>query len=315
MYHRRPLSGALIGRFNRDLLNSGFHGGVRFATLGSVPADTPSAQRFGVVRFGAFEADLRSRELRKQGRQLRIQDQPFAILALLLEQAGTVVTREELRERLWPSDTFVDFDHSLNTAVNKLREVLGDSATKPRFIETLARRGYRFVAEVQTEGPIEPSPALGSASVSPVAAPEHDLPKAHRGLTRTLFALLQLMYLTFYLEALIHWEGVYRIAWPEAGVPIVFIAVLVTAAVGIPLRCYLLSAVGFDYSRLGEKFGRIFLGVLLLDQCWAVAPFLILDHIGFGIALGSTAALLYVPFAERTLIRMAYTASAIRSDA
>jgi len=271
-----------------------------------VPTDLPSTTHLRVFRFGTFEANLRSRELRKQGRQLRVQDQPFAVLALLLQRAGTVVTREELRERLWPSDTFVDFDHSLNTAVNKLREVLGDSATKPRFIETLARRGYRFVAEVQTEGPIEPSPSLTSGSASPQPAPEHDLPKAHRGLTRTLFALLQLMYLTFYIEALIHWEGLYRIAWPEARLPIVFIAVLVTAAVGIPLRCYLLSAVGFDYSRLGEKFSRIFLGVLLLDQLWAVSPFLILGHIGFGIALGATAALLYVPFAERTLIRMAY---------
>ena len=116
------------------------------------------------------------------------------------------------------------------------------------------------------------------------------------------------MYLTFYIEALIHWEGVYRIAWPEAGLPTVFIAVLVTAAVGIPLRCYLLSAVGFDYSRLGKKFQRIFPGVFLLDQLWAIAPFLLLSQIGFGAALGSTAALLYVPFAERTLIRMAYPA-------
>jgi hypothetical protein len=114
------------------------------------------------------------------------------------------------------------------------------------------------------------------------------------------------MYLIFYVEALIHWEGVYRVAWPEAGVPIVFIAVLVTAAVGIPLRFYLLSATGFDYSRLGEKFSRMFPGILLLDQLWAAAPFLILTRIGFGIALGATAALLYVPFAERTLVRMAY---------
>jgi cholera toxin transcriptional activator len=273
-----------------------------------VPADLPSTTHLRVFRFGAFEADLRSRELRKQGRQLRVQDQPFAVLAMLLERAGTVVTREELRERLWPSDTFVDFDHSLNTAVNKLREVLGDSASKPRFIETLARRGYRFVADVQTDGQGDPAPALVGATISSVADAEHDLPKAHRGLTRTLFALLQFMYLAFYIEALIHWEGVYRIAWPEAGLPVVFIAVLVTAAMGIPLRCYLLSAAGFDYSRLGEKFGRIFLGVLLLDQLWAVAPFLIVGHIGFGIALGATAALLYVPFAERTLIRMAYPA-------
>jgi len=259
-----------------------------------------------------FEADLQARELRKSGRRLRLQDQPFFVLAALLERPGTVVTREELRQRLWPADTFVDFDHSLNTAVNKLREVLGDSAASPRFIETLARRGYRFVAEVEKD--LSPSESIPKVVPNPLRDPwallaadsEHDLPKPHRGVTRTLFALIQLMYLVFYVVALFHAEAVYQIAWPLSGFPTVFIAVLVTAAVGIPLRLYLLSGTAFDYSRLGEKFNKIFLGVLILDQLWAIAPFLVTDRIGFGPALGTTAALLYVPFAERTLIRMAY---------
>ena len=257
------------------------------------------------MRFGLFEADLHSRELRKTGRRLRVQEQPFSVLAALLGRPGMIVTREELRAELWPADTFVDFDHSLNTAVNKLREILGDSATEPRFIETVARRGYRFVAEIEKrEDPqVTPKNAVaGSPSHS-----EHDLPHAHRGLTRTLFALIQLMYLAFYVAALFHWEDVYRVAWPGIGLPIVFVAVLVTACAGIPLRFYLLSGVAFDYSRLGDKFHRIFLGILLLDQLWAVAPFLLLSRIGFGPALGATAALLYVPFAERTLLRMAYS--------
>src|SRR5216684_4570308 len=102
-----------------------------------------------IARFGVFELDLAAGELRKNGAKLRLQEQPFQVLALLLERAGDVVTREELRQKLWPADTFVDFDHSLNTAVNKLRELLGDSASSPRYIETLARRGYRFIAPVQ----------------------------------------------------------------------------------------------------------------------------------------------------------------------
>lgn len=256
------------------------------------------------MRFGVFEAHLEARELRKSGRRLRLQDQPFFLLAILLERPGTVITREELRQRLWPADTFVDFDHSLNTAVNKLREVLGDSATNPRFIETLARRGYRFVADVQRVETTAPDVVATPAASPGTTRLEHELPKPHRGLTRILFALIQLMYLVFYVVALFHAEDVSRISWP--GVPIVFVAVLVTAAVGIPLRLYLLSAVAFDYSRLGEKFSKIFLGILLLDQLWAIAPFLLMDHIGFGPALGATAALLYVPFAERTLVRMAY---------
>ena len=100
------------------------------------------------VRFGAFELDLRAGELRKEGVKVKLQDQPFQILAILLEQPGQVVTREALRGKLWPSDTFVDFDHSLNKAVNKLREALDDSAESPRFIETLAKRGYRFLEQL-----------------------------------------------------------------------------------------------------------------------------------------------------------------------
>jgi Tol biopolymer transport system component/DNA-binding winged helix-turn-helix (wHTH) protein len=106
-----------------------------------------------IVRFGVFEADLHTRELRKNGLRIRLPDQPFQVLAMLLERPGEMVTREELRERLWPEGTFVDFEHSLNAAVKKLREALGDSADNPRFVETLARRGYRFIAPVQTEGP------------------------------------------------------------------------------------------------------------------------------------------------------------------
>jgi len=102
-----------------------------------------------VVRFGAYEVDLRSAELRKSGVKLRLTGQPFQILAILLEQQGELVTREELQKRLWPADTFVDFDRGLNAAINRVREALGDSAENPRFVETLPRRGYRFIGQVE----------------------------------------------------------------------------------------------------------------------------------------------------------------------
>jgi TolB-like protein/DNA-binding winged helix-turn-helix (wHTH) protein/Flp pilus assembly protein TadD len=102
----------------------------------------------GRVRFGVFEADLRTGELWKNGSRIRLQEQPFQVLALLLERRGSTVTRDELRNRLWTADTFVDFDHGLNKAINKIRETLGDSAASPRFVETVARRGYRFIADV-----------------------------------------------------------------------------------------------------------------------------------------------------------------------
>jgi TolB-like protein/DNA-binding winged helix-turn-helix (wHTH) protein/Flp pilus assembly protein TadD len=103
----------------------------------------------GRYRFGVFELDLRAGELRKHGLRVRLQEQPFQVLAALLEHPGEVVTREEIQKKLWPADTFVDFDHGLNKTINKIREALGDSAESPRFVETVARRGYRFLAEVK----------------------------------------------------------------------------------------------------------------------------------------------------------------------
>ena len=100
------------------------------------------------VCFGVFEADLTSGELRKRGRKVALQDQPFQVLALLLRRRGEIVTREELQHALWPADTYVEFEHGVNTAIKKLRQALGDSAVNPRFIETLPRKGYRFIAPV-----------------------------------------------------------------------------------------------------------------------------------------------------------------------
>jgi len=104
--------------------------------------------RAGIVRFGAFEVDLRSGELRKGGAKIKLYGQPFNVLAILLERPGQVVTREELQQTLWAADTFVDFEHALNKAINRVREALGDDADNPRFVETLPRRGYRFIAPV-----------------------------------------------------------------------------------------------------------------------------------------------------------------------
>jgi TolB-like protein/DNA-binding winged helix-turn-helix (wHTH) protein len=116
-----------------------------------------------VVRFGAFEADLRSEELRKYGQRLRVPGQSFQILKRLLDKPGQLVTREELQTKLWPADTFVDFDHGVNAAMNRLREALGDSADKPKFIETLPRRGYRFIGPINGVGAAEIAPGRVSS--------------------------------------------------------------------------------------------------------------------------------------------------------
>ena len=148
-------------------------------------------QHSGRRRFGVFEVDLRAGELRKRGLQVRLQEQPFQVLVLLLEHPGEVVTREELQKKLWPADTFVDFDHGLNKAINKIRDALGDSAESPRFVETVARRGYRFLAEVRavdattarsSEPPVEaPSQAKGRGPANLA-----DLPAGHKRLAALL---------------------------------------------------------------------------------------------------------------------------------
>src|SRR5467141_3939223 len=144
-----------------------------------------------VLRFDTFELDLRAGELHKHGVKLRLQGQPVQLLAILLQSAGNLVTREELRSQLWPADTFVDFDHSLHNAVGRIREVLGDSAEIPRYIETLPRRGYRFIAPVEeVQAPRIPGPNGNKKTREGVAAAP---PTARQSRTRAALAVTLLI--------------------------------------------------------------------------------------------------------------------------
>jgi len=274
-----------------------------------------------IFRFGLYELDGSTGELRKEGKaRPRVQGQPLEVLLHLLARPGDVVTREELRLQLWPADTFVDYDHSLNTAVNKLRDALSDSAENPRFIQTIPRRGYRFVApvEVVADGApdlAESKPKIGPGAETPAAVPSEsrnfglsdagDLPEAPRRVVQVLFSLIQVMYLSFYVIslALLQWvepvlsEGVQHTKWLLA-------LLIVTALVGIPVRLYLFSAAILGYRGLPVKFLRLFPFVLPLDELWALAPFLLVDEIGIGLALAATAALVYLPFSQRSLMLM-----------
>src|SRR6184192_4396236 len=136
--------------------------------MAAEPHEAGPERQSSVVRFAEFELDLRTAELRKRGLRLRLQEQSFQVLAMLVARPGELVTREELRMRLWPADTFVDFDHGLNAAVNKLRETLCDSADSPRFVETLPRRGYRFIARVEPLDAQEP-PSHAPGLAAPAA--------------------------------------------------------------------------------------------------------------------------------------------------
>jgi DNA-binding winged helix-turn-helix (wHTH) protein len=286
-----------------------------------------------VFRFGAFEVNEATGELRKQGIRIKLHSQPFQILMMLLERPAELVTREEMRQRLWGEDTFVDFDHGLNTAVNKLREALGDLASQPRHVETVSGRGYRFIAPVTLAAPVAkiseaPAAAAGEAVASPansgfasrvgplddgletfsrtlLAAP-HELPHAPRTLVRTLLLLIQAMYLAFYLGALANLSEILDI-FTDAHLlsPATLTALLVTTAVAmIPVRLFFFAAVAFDFQQLSTKFRKLFPILLGMDLLWALSPFLLVHHVSLGLALGMTAALVYMPFAQRSLVLM-----------
>jgi cholera toxin transcriptional activator len=273
-------------------------------------------------RFGAFEADVSTGELRRQGIRLRLNAQPFQVLCLLLDRPGELLTRDEIARELWPDGVYVDADHGVHSAVNRIREALGDVASSPRFIETLARRGYRFVASVERIGPSEPASTLNTSSnrdsQEPTAneTPTHilttseELPKVSHPVAQNLFLLFQIMYLGFYIGALANLAEIQDLLAPLSHPILVFTILIVTAAILIPVRAFLLCAVLFRAPRFREKFLRVWPFLLPFDVLWSLAPFLLLQHINFGLALAGTALLIWSPFVQRSLILMGAGAAA-----
>jgi DNA-binding winged helix-turn-helix (wHTH) protein len=258
-----------------------------------------------LVRFAEYQADLRSGELLRQGQRLKLQEKPFQVLAALLARPGELVTREELRQSLWPADTFVDFEHGLNTAVNKVREALRDSASNPRFIETLPRRGYRFIGPIRDES----APALEMQPTASLPKQREELPTAPRFASRSLLLLIELAYLFSYIAALHHLPWVRMLARftfdPVKALTIVS-CVILWCAMGIPIRFYLSFALAFDYQLLGEKFRRLFPFLLLVDVVWSGMTLFLVPKIGLEFGFALFVAAVYSPFAQRTLVRMAY---------
>jgi cholera toxin transcriptional activator len=278
---------------------------------------TPSpAQRF---RFGVFEADASTGELRRQGVRIKLNAQPFQVLVMLLSRPGELLTRDQIAHELWPDGTFVDAEHGVNSAINRIREALRDTAGNPRFIETLARRGYRFAAPVEriplTESPATPTPEPESAPTPPTPEPEptllgsilsspHDLPKTSYPVVQTLFVLLQFMYLGFYIGALANLPEIADLlsALPRSTQALTVL--IATAAILIPVRAFILTATFFHAPGLRKKLLTLWPFLLLLDELWSLSPFLLLHHINFGLALACTALLVYSPFAQRSLVLM-----------
>ena len=293
--------------------------------------DPSSDRRY---RFGVFEADAATGELRRQGIRIKLNAQPFQVLLMLVERPGQLLTREEISSELWPDGTFVDYEHGVNSAVNRIREALGDTAGSPRFVETLARRGYRFVAPVERIATSEalppltlasmPTPPVPSQPTAPPAEPEikfrdrilaspRELPKASHSVVRTLFVLMQLMYLGFYIGALANLPEIEELLSPLPRAAEVCIVLIVTAAILIPVRAFVLSATLFRAPGARRNFLKLWPFLLVLDELWSLAPFLLLHHISFGLALACTTLLVYSPFAQRSLVLMGAAGAAPES--
>jgi cholera toxin transcriptional activator len=272
-------------------------------------------------RFGVFEADSTTGELRRKGVRIKLHSQPFQVLFMLLERPGEMLTREEISRELWPDGTFVDYEHGVNSAVNRLREALGDKASNPRFIETLARRGYRFLAPVERIAQdSDTSIAAPAARISEeltasatekragfldqVLATPEDLPKSSHSVVQTLFVLLQVMYLGFYIGALANLTEINELLSPLSFATQAFVVMIVTAVLLVPARIFLICAVLFHAPGFREKFLKIWPFLLAFDALWSLAPFLLLHHINYGLALACMTLLVYSPFAQRSLVLM-----------
>jgi len=287
------------------------------------------------VRFESFELDCQTGELFRLGVRLKLQDQPARLLSLLVSRSGMLVTRDEIQKALWEDGQFVEFEHAINVAVKKIREALNDDPAKPRILETLPRKGYRFIAAVETIA--EPSPAapadppaantvsvINPASVTleePVLPPpqqiqandqarasesdedtlerEFALPAAS---ARILFIAVQAMYLTIYSLALIHMYDVSSVLG-SAGVGWLANPLLIGAAGSIPVRLYLVFTVGLGHPAAGLKYRRMLPYLMPWDWIWAASPFLAVHRIGPQWALLLSAVLVYPPISQLILMR------------
>ena len=251
---------------------------------------------------------------------MRLQDQPARLLALLACRPGELVTRSDIQKALWGDDQFVEFEHAINTAIRKIREVLEDDSDNPRLIETLPRKGYRFIAVVEEIHGTNSVPAphvtaiaaeagrpapdfQSNESVSPTSAggPQTKPPDSFAlpvRLATALFLFIQAGYLTMYC-AVLYYVGSLDAALTTAGltpVSITLPATLILSMCGIAVRLYLLSSVGFGHPATGLKFQRIFPLLLVLDGLWAASPLLADRQIGIGVALAAWLGLLTCHF-------------------
>ena len=284
-----------------------------------------------MLRFEAFELDLTTYELRKEGKRIRLQNQPAKLLAMLAMRKGELVTREEIEKALWKEDEFVEFEHGINTAISRIRDALEGDREQPRMVETLPRLGYRFLANVEKVYPASSKivvdvqrlePVLSNANTEPTTPLNGQTPTVTgaiaqepaeffalplpKGLALGLFLFIQFGYLAMYLVAMLELNALEKIVADAGYSPARLTAPLIMVMCAIAVRIYLISAVGWRHPDAGRKFHQLFPALLVLDAVWAASPLLVTDVLTRGIALAGVAGLAYLPFAQRTLVRTLY---------
>lgn len=282
-----------------------------------------------LLRFDQFEIDLRTRELRRQGEVIRLQDLPVRLLIFLATRPGKLVTREEIEQELWGDEHFVDYDHGINTAMRKVREALGENTESPRFVETLPRKGYRFIAEVHRGNANSSSVAMKrdlshAAELPSSQVPENtsradSVPASHKsavneeftlptGSSWKLLLLTQAGYLVMYCVTLFKLEeatGVLERFFSipaESALPML----IALALSGVAVRLFLLTSVGLKHPHAGIKYRKLFPMVMLLDIAWSASPLLLVDKLGMGLSMAAVAGLAYLPFSQRILMNSLY---------
>ena len=254
------------------------------------------------IRFEAYELDLHTGELHKSGSRVPLQDQPARLLSLLATRPGELVTREEIQRELWTEGEFVEFEHAVNTAIRKIRVALDDNAESPRIIETLPKKGYRFIAtvEVHTLEPVEPS----VESTDTGTADEFALPVS-TGVCRILFLLAQIPYIASYLVVFYYWYDLNPVLSRNlALVPLAVsrFTLQVFALIGFAVRVYLVTLVGWGHPRAPERYRKLFPYLFPIDALWVVTPLLVQETVKPLVSMAGMILMAWLIFGQRTLM-------------
>jgi cholera toxin transcriptional activator len=260
------------------------------------------------IRFETFELNLQTGELSKAGNRVQLQDQPTRLLALLANRHGELVTRDEIQHELWKDGEFVEFEHAVNTAIRKIRIALDDTSNKPRIIETLPKKGYRFIAPVDVLGGSPASPPPQTAEPIPAKRPSGDnfvLPISVVS-ARILFLLAQVPYVATYLATFYNWDNLdaalirtfvfIPVEWSRIGIQ-------VFALVGFAVRIYLIGLVGWGHTEAGPRYRKLFPFLLFMDGLWAATPLLVVENLGPLVSWAGLILMGWLVFGQRTLMR------------